>query len=224
MGAALDFLGLRGVGGPAYVLARSQGYCENCGLAPEPGAELTALHAPPLAVCPPCRAELARDPGGRDAGRHRVGGVEAALDEGRLLVVTAAVMVDPAGRVMVAERHRAAHVGDVWEFPGGKVEPGETLAAAIVREIREEMELALEAPRPFFMADHRYPTFHIRLCTFLAPVPNGEPHLRDHAAVRWVHPADLGSVGLAGADRQVARVLAERPPCVPARGQGIESP
>jgi mutator protein MutT len=198
--------------------------CEACGLAPAAGVGLTVLDHPSLAACPSCCEELERDPGGREAARLRIEAVEAALDEGRFLVVTAVVMVDAAGRILVAERHRAAHVGDVWEFPGGKAEPGETLSEAIVREIREEMELELQAPRLFFMADHRYPTFHIRLCTFVAPAPRGEPRLRDHAAVRWVPAAALGTVGLAGADMQVARVLAERPPCVPARGQGIESP
>jgi len=204
-GPALRFLELRGrpgCEGRTYVLARSQGYCEVCGFAAD---ACEPLGDPPAATCPLCRERFGElEP----AAAARIARVEAALDDGRLLVVTAAVITDGTGRVLVAERERSAHGGRAWEFPGGKVEPGETLGACLQREIEEELAVRLGSPVRFYMVDHTYERFDIRLCTLTATIRDGRLALRDHLDVRWVPAAHVDRLALSGADVDVARILA----------------
>jgi len=121
-----------------------------------------------------------------------------------LIVVTAAVIEDKEGRVLIAKRKHDQHLGLKWEFPGGKVEKGETLPACLSREISEELGIQISTPRPFFMVDHMYPTFDIRLCALKATIVGGELHPQDHEEIRWVLPSQLPTMDLAPADVGIA--------------------
>jgi 8-oxo-dGTP diphosphatase len=124
------------------------------------------------------------------------------------LAVVAAV-IERDGRVLVAQRPPHKHNALRWEFPGGKVEPGEEPAAALVREIEEELGCAIVVGRALPRCTHAYATVTIELIPFLCCLAPGsaEPHPHEHAAVRWVTPAELRTMDLAAADRPVVEAL-----------------
>ena len=123
--------------------------------------------------------------------------------------VVCAVILDDAGRILLAQRPAHKHLPLKWEFPGGKVEPGEEPAAAIAREIREELgcEVAILRALPRFT--HQYPKTLIEMIPFvcrLAPV-SPPPCLHEHVAVAWVPRDELHSYDLAPADWPILKSL-----------------
>lgn len=113
-----------------------------------------------------------------------------------------AVIEDGLSRVLVAQRPAHKHLGLKWEFAGGKVEPGETTEAAIVREIREELGCAIAIRRALPRFTHDYGTLVIEMIPFVCSLVPGSPapHPHEHAAVRWVTLTELKSLDLAPAD------------------------
>lgn len=113
-------------------------------------------------------------------------------------------VIERAGRVLVAQRPTHKHLPLKWEFAGGKVEPGESAEAAIVREIREELGCEFEITRALPRFTHAY-AVTIEMIPFvgrLAPAsPEPQPH--EHVALRWVDPAELPALDLAAADLPV---------------------
>ncbi len=91
---------------------------------------------------------------------------------------------------------------DWWEFPGGKMEPGETPEAALVREIREELSADIRVERFFRTIEWDYPDFHLTMHCYLCALV-GDLHLNEHEAARWLSPADLDSVRWLPADLQL---------------------
>jgi 8-oxo-dGTP diphosphatase len=116
--------------------------------------------------------------------------------------VVCAVIEDAAGRVLVAQRPAHKHLGLKWEFAGGKVEPGESAEAALVREIREELACAIVILRPLPRFVHRYETITIEMIPFVCQLAPGSPapHPHEHIAVRWIEAAEFESLDLAPAD------------------------
>lgn len=125
-------------------------------------------------------------------------------------VVCALIIRDD--RVLIAQRPADKHLALKWEFPGGKVEPGEQPAAALVREIREELGCEIEIVEALQTARHRYERGEIELIPFLCRLAegSGEPHPHEHVAVEWVRTADLSGYDLAEADLPVVRLLEQR--------------
>jgi len=101
-----------------------------------------------------------------------------------------------------------------WEFPGGKVEPGEEPAAAIVREIREELGCAIEITRVLPTFIHDYQTVVIEMIPFVCSLAPGspEPHPSEHVAIKWAVLADISQLDLAAADYPVLSCLHACPP------------
>ena len=130
------------------------------------------------------------------------------------LTVAAALIVDPQGRVLCVRRgaSRFASTAHKWEFPGGKLEPGETPAQAAVREVREELGLEIEALGDAPVAEHDYPEFSIALHGVLcAPRdPSAVPVLREHEAMDWCSPDALWKHDFAEADMPLLLWLKER--------------
>ena len=122
----------------------------------------------------------------------------------RLLLVAAAALIDPLGRVLLTQRPQHKQLGGLWEFPGGKVEPGEAPEEALVRELREELDLTVEpnALDPFAFASHAYPDFHLLMPLYVATRWQGEPQLDVNAAqaMAWVKPGDLRAYDMPPAD------------------------
>ena len=125
-------------------------------------------------------------------------------------VVCALIIRDD--RVLIAQRPAGKHLALKWEFPGGKVEPGEEAAAALVREILEELGCEIEIVEALASARHRYERGEIELIPFVCKLAAGsrEPHPHEHVAVEWVRMADLISYDLAEADLPVVRLLEQR--------------
>jgi 8-oxo-dGTP diphosphatase len=128
------------------------------------------------------------------------------------LPVVAAVIEDDSGRVLVAQRPARKHLALKWEFPGGKVDPGETPEAALLREIREELGCDLVLTRALPRFTHDYGPVVVAMIPFAARLAPGSPapHPHEHVAIRWVSPADLSTLDLAAADLPVVAVLQGR--------------
>jgi 8-oxo-dGTP diphosphatase len=117
-----------------------------------------------------------------------------------LLVVCA--LIERAGCVLMAQRPAHKHLGGKWEFPGGKIEPGETPEAALHRELQEELGVTIDIIRALSPHTHAYPTVTIQLIPFVVRLKgsSGEPQTHEHAALRWVPGAELLSLDLPEAD------------------------
>lgn len=115
--------------------------------------------------------------------------------------VTAAIVFDAAGRILVGLRPAGKRLGGLWEFPGGKLEAGETPEACLARELHEE--LGVDARVGAFIGEsvHTYEFGTIRLVAYEAIVETGEPAPLDHDRLDWVLPATLDAVNLTPADR-----------------------
>lgn len=119
--------------------------------------------------------------------------------------VAAAVIIRD-GKVLSALRGNGELAGG-WEFPGGKLEGGETFAQACVREIKEELDVDIVDLKPFVALDYDYPGFHMHLETFLCHIGSGDISDREHEDVRWLAPSELDSVAWLPADEQVVNAL-----------------
>ncbi|MEJ7741400.1 MAG: (deoxy)nucleoside triphosphate pyrophosphohydrolase [Nocardioidaceae bacterium] len=120
-------------------------------------------------------------------------------------VVAAAIVRD--GRVLAARRTGPADVAGGWEFPGGKVDPGETVAEALVREVREELKCEIEMLRPLSGRAAIKPGYE--LTAFVVRLVSGEPIPHEHDALRWLGPEDLDQVDWLSADRPFLDELRE---------------
>jgi 8-oxo-dGTP diphosphatase len=116
--------------------------------------------------------------------------------------VVCAVLEHPDGRVLVAQRPAHKHLALKWEFPGGKVEPGESPETALLRELREELGCVAEVVRALPRFIHHYPAVVIEMLPFVCRLAadSPPPHPHEHVALRWVVPAELNTLDLAAAD------------------------
>ena len=104
------------------------------------------------------------------------------------------------GLVMCAQRGHDGNLPGLWEFPGGKIEPGESKQAALIREIAEELGCKIEVGREVTTTTHEYEFGEVTLTTFYCRLVAGTPALTEHVAVKWLPPAVLDSVAWAPAD------------------------
>ena len=120
----------------------------------------------------------------------------------RLLLVAAAALVDADGRVLLCRRPEGKQLAGLWEFPGGKVEAGETPEAALIRELAEELGIEVSAAclAPFVFASHTYPDFHLLMPLFLLRRWEGEVRAREHQELAWVRPNRLRDYPMPPAD------------------------
>ena len=120
----------------------------------------------------------------------------------KTLLVVAAALVDSDGRVLIAQRPEGKQLAGQWEFPGGKVEPGETPEAALIRELEEELGIVVKQAclAPFVFASHTYDDFHLLMPLYLIRRWEGEPEIREHQAIKWVRPNDMGNYPMPPAD------------------------
>lgn len=127
----------------------------------------------------------------------------------KLLLVAAVALIDADGRVLLAQRPESKAMAGLWEFPGGKVEAGETPEAALIRELEEELGIGTWASclAPLTFASHAYDAFHLLMPLFACRRWEGTPVAREHAALRWVRPADLSRYPMPPADKPLVAIL-----------------
>ena len=126
-----------------------------------------------------------------------------------LVLVAAVVLVDADGRVLLARRPEGKQMAGLWEFPGGKVDPGETPEAALIRELREELgiDVAASCLAPFTFASHAYPDFHLLMPLYVCRKWSGIPLAREGQHLAWVRPARLADYPMPPADKPLIAML-----------------
>ena len=122
--------------------------------------------------------------------------------------VVAALIWDN-GRFMICQRPAHKARGLLWEFVGGKVEPGETRAAALIRECREELAVTVEVGDVFMEVVHEYPDLTVRLVLFNARIADGTPQLLEHNDIRWITPDEIPLYDFCPADEEIMVRLRE---------------
>ena len=122
-------------------------------------------------------------------------------------------LIERGGSILLAQRPRHKHLPLKWEFPGGKVEPGEDPAAATIREIREELGCAITGLRPLPRFLHDYGAVVIEMIPFACQLrpDSPEPHPHEHVALAWARPEEMSAYDLAAADLPIVASL-WRPP------------
>ncbi len=120
----------------------------------------------------------------------------------KLLLVVACALVDIDGRVLVAQRPEGKAMAGLWEFPGGKLRPGESPEAALIRELREELAINTEQSclAPLTFASHAYEGFHLLMPLFVCRVWKGEPTPQEMQTIRWMRPNELKHLPMPPAD------------------------
>ncbi|WP_114964600.1 (deoxy)nucleoside triphosphate pyrophosphohydrolase [Alkalilacustris brevis] len=129
--------------------------------------------------------------------------------EKRLVLVAAVALIDVDGRVLLAQRPEGKAMAGLWEFPGGKIEPGETPETALIRELHEELGIDTweSCLAPLSFASHGYADFHLLMPLFACRKWQGQPQPREAQALKWVRPADLRSYPMPEADLPLIPVL-----------------
>ena len=126
-----------------------------------------------------------------------------------VILVAAAALIDPDGRVLLAQRPAGRSMAGLWEFPGGKVESGETPEQALIRELHEELAIDVSASclAPFTFASHAYPDFHLLMPLYVCRRWQGIVRPREGQAVKWLYPAQMADVPMPPADKPLVAML-----------------
>ena len=129
----------------------------------------------------------------------------------RLLLVAAVALVDVDGRVLVGQRPPGKRLAGLWEFPGGKVEPGERPEEALIREVSEELGIAVEEPclAPLTFASHADPDFHLLMPLYVCRRWSGTPRPMEGQALKWVRAKALRDLAMPPADAPLIPFLVD---------------
>lgn len=127
----------------------------------------------------------------------------------KLVLVAACALVDPDGRVLLAQRPEGKSLAGLWEFPGGKVEAGETPEACLIRELQEELGVDTWASclAPLSFASHGYADFHLLMPLYVCRRWQGTPQGREGQALAWARPLDMGRFPMPPADAPLVASL-----------------
>jgi 8-oxo-dGTP diphosphatase len=127
----------------------------------------------------------------------------------KTVLVSAVALIDRDGRVLLAQRPEGKSMAGLWEFPGGKVEPGETPESALVRELHEELGIETWASclAPLTFASHSYDDFHLLMPLFACRKWEGTPQSREGQALKWVRANELRQFPMPPADVPLIPIL-----------------
>ena len=124
-----------------------------------------------------------------------------------MIVRVVAAIIRRDGKILITRRPDNVHLAGLWEFPGGKVEPNESMQTALTREIREELGVEIEVLAERLRIQHDYPTRSVELHFFEALLVSGDPQPLVVADMRWVSPSDLAQFDFPEADRELISLL-----------------
>lgn len=127
----------------------------------------------------------------------------------RVVTVAAAALVAGDGRVLLAQRPPGKSLAGLWEFPGGKLEPGETPEAGLARELMEELGISAGPLQPISFVSHAYADFHLLMLLYLCRQWQGRPEGRDGQSLRWELPAAMAALPMPPADVPLTAALAQ---------------
>lgn len=127
----------------------------------------------------------------------------------KILLVAACALIDSDGRILLAQRPEGKSLAGLWEFPGGKVEPGETPEECLVRELEEELGIKTKVAclAPLTFASHSYDTFHLLMPLYVCRRYEGIPQSRERQALKWVKPMQLRDYPMPPADEPLIPML-----------------
>jgi 8-oxo-dGTP diphosphatase len=127
----------------------------------------------------------------------------------KLLLVVAVALIDADHRVLVAQRPEGKQLGGLWEFPGGKVDPGERPEQALIRELREELAIEVKPSclAPLTFASHAYDDFHLLMPLYACRRWQGSVVAREGQALKWLYPWKLGDLPMPPADAPLIPAL-----------------
>lgn len=127
----------------------------------------------------------------------------------KVVLVSAVALIDPDGRVLLAQRPQGKSMAGLWEFPGGKVDPGETPEAALIRELDEELGIATwdSCLAPLTFASHSYNDFHLLMPLFACRKWEGQPKPREGQTLAWVRPRNMRDYAMPPADLPLIPIL-----------------
>lgn len=127
------------------------------------------------------------------------------------LLVVAVAMIDPDGRVLMAKRPEGKKLAGLWEFPGGKVSPGETPEAALIRELQEELGVDTRESclAPFTFASHEYEDFRLLMPLYVCRVWQGTPQAREGQELSWIRPVRMREYPMPPADEPLVAMLCD---------------
>ncbi len=137
------------------------------------------------------------------------GAEQTAASSGPIVLVAAAALIDADGRVLLARRPPGKSMAGLWEFPGGKVDPGETPEAALIRELREELAIETlgSCLAPIAFASHAYADFHLLMPLFACRVWHGTPTPCEGQILKWVRANRLRDYPMPAADAPLVALL-----------------
>ena len=140
---------------------------------------------------------------------QRLCGHQCELSLVKLLLVAAVALIDRDGRVLVGKRRATTSFGGFWEFPGGKIEPGETPEAALVRELQEELAIDTwgSCLAPLTFASHDYGDFHLLMPLYACRKWDGFPQCIAHDDLKWARPRELTKYAMLPANAAVVPIL-----------------
>jgi 8-oxo-dGTP diphosphatase len=126
-----------------------------------------------------------------------------------ILTVVAVALVDADGRVLLAQRPAGKPMAGLWEFPGGKIHAGESPEAALIRELKEEIDIDVTEAclAPFTFASHRYESFHLLMPLYVCRRWKGTMRPREGQKLAWVRPEKLGDYPMPPADKHLVSML-----------------
>jgi 8-oxo-dGTP diphosphatase len=126
---------------------------------------------------------------------------------GNQVIEVSAGLIFRSGKILITQRHAGAHLGGLWEFPGGKRELGETFEQCLARELREELGIQVQVGALFESVTHAYAGKTVHLQFFLCRLPQGEPQLLGCAALKWVTREELAAHEFPAADATLLQQL-----------------
>ena len=126
------------------------------------------------------------------------------------MVTVVAALIWDGDRFLACQRPAHKARGLLWEFVGGKVEPGESMEAALIRECREELDVEIEVGDVFMDLVHEYPDMTVNLVLFNARIAEGEPKMLEHNDIRWLLPAEIHGYEFCPADKEILAEIRKR--------------